>query len=207
MTNIVMDDCGGSMRTLVLAGLAALSLGAMVAGLAQAQQQSRERGEAFELMIGAGDAREGGGRFGFTEADRAAFFEARLAAMKIGLKLTAEQEKLWPAVDATLRDNFKARTDLMAKWRDARRPATGAADPIFELRERAERATEIAALTRKLADALEPLYQSLDQAQKRRFVVLLPVGTPRANAARVGGWDEFEGDRGWRSEPPAGERQ
>jgi hypothetical protein len=188
------------MRTLFLAGLAALSMSATVASPAQAQQ-SRDRDDAFELMIGAGDAPEGGGRFGFTEADRAAFFEARLAAMKIGLRLTAEQEKLWPAVDAALRDNFKARAELLAKWRAARRPATGTADPIFELRERAERATEIATLTRRLADALEPLYQSLDQAQKRRLVVLLPLGTARANAARLGGWDEFEGDRGWRSEP------
>jgi zinc resistance-associated protein len=193
------------MRTLVFVGLAALALSTTVASLAQAQQQSRERDEAFELMIGAGDIREGGGRFGFTEADRTALFEARLAAMKIGLRLTEEQEKLWPAVDATLRDNFKVRAELMDKWRAVRRPATGTADPIFELRERAERATEIAALTRKLADALEPLYQSLDQAQKRRFAVLLPLGGARGTAARLGGWDDFDGDRGWRSEPPEGE--
>lgn len=190
------------MRTLVLAALAIISLGGTIAGLAQAQQQSRERSETFDLTIGVGDAREGSGRFGFTEADRAAFFEARLAAMKIGLRLTEEQDKLWPAVDATLRDTFKARTELMAKWRASRRPAAAPADPIFELRQRAERAGEIAVLTRKLADALEPLYQSLDQAQKRRFAVLLPLGGARGTAARLGGWDDFDGDQGWRSQPP-----
>jgi zinc resistance-associated protein len=194
------------MRTLVLAALVISLVGAITAP-ARAQQQSRERNETFDLTIGVGDAREGSGRFGFTEADRAAFFEARLAAMKIGLRLTEEQDRLWPAVDATLRDTFKARTELIAKWRASRRPATGPADPIFELRQRAERAGEIAVLTRKLADALEPLYQALDQAQKRRFAVLLPLGAIGGTAARLGGWDDFDGDRGWRSEPPEGERR
>ncbi len=187
------------MRTLVLAVLALLSLGGTIAGLAQTQQSPRERGDAFDLMIGVGDGREGNGRFAFTDADRAAFFEARLAAMKIGLRLTEEQDKLWPTVEAALRETMRARAELAAKWRAGRRPATGPADPVFELRQRAERAGEIAAHMRKLADALEPLYEFLDQAQKRRFAVLLPAGAGRI--ARLGGWDDFDGDRDWRSEP------
>jgi hypothetical protein len=36
-------------------------------------------------------------------------------------------------------------------------------------------------------------------------VVLLPLGGDRVNAARLGGWDDLDGDQGWRSEPPQGE--
>ena len=36
--------------------------------------------------------------------DRAAYADARIAALKAGLRLSAEQEKLWPPVEATLKD-------------------------------------------------------------------------------------------------------
>ena len=42
-------------------------------------------------------------------ADIAAFGDARIAALHAGLKLTAEQEKLWPPVEAALRDLAKQR--------------------------------------------------------------------------------------------------
>ena len=48
--------------------------------------------------------------------DVAAFTDARVAALKAGLKLTAEQEKNWPAVETAIRDLAKA----------ARRPHEGA---------------------------------------------------------------------------------
>ena len=43
--------------------------------------------------------------------DRAAFTDARIAAVKAGLKLTADQEKLWPPVEAAVRDFAKLRID------------------------------------------------------------------------------------------------
>ena len=36
--------------------------------------------------------------------DRAAFVDARIAAVHAGLKLNADQEKLWPPVEAAVRD-------------------------------------------------------------------------------------------------------
>ena len=36
--------------------------------------------------------------------DRAAFVDARIAAVHAGLKLTADQEKLWPPVESAVRD-------------------------------------------------------------------------------------------------------
>jgi len=39
--------------------------------------------------------------------DRAAFVDARIAAVHAGLKLNADQEKLWPPVEAAVRDFAK----------------------------------------------------------------------------------------------------
>ena len=43
--------------------------------------------------------------------DRAAFTDARIAAVHAGLKLTPDQEKLWPPVEAAVRDLAKMRID------------------------------------------------------------------------------------------------
>jgi hypothetical protein len=100
-----------------------------------------------------------------TADDIAAFTDARIAAIKTALKLTPAQEKNWPAVEQALRDNSKERI--------ARREARGAAgqrtDAIERLRDRADALTAQAAALRRLGDAEKPLYQSLDEAQKRRF--------------------------------------
>ena len=52
------------------------------------------------------------------------FTDARVAGLKAGLKLTAEQEKNWPAVETAIRDLAKERADRMATRREARRGAT-----------------------------------------------------------------------------------
>ena len=100
-----------------------------------------------------------------TADDIAAFTDARIAGLKAALKLTPAQEKNWPAVEQALRD--------ISKERIARREARGAAgqpaDATERLRERADALATRAAALRRLADAEKPLYQSLDEAQKRRF--------------------------------------
>jgi zinc resistance-associated protein len=100
-----------------------------------------------------------------TADDIAAFTDARLAALKTALKLTPAQEKNWPAVEQALRDNSKER---IAR-REAREAAGQQTDAIERLRGRADALTTRAAALRRLADAEKPLYQSLDEAQKRRF--------------------------------------
>jgi zinc resistance-associated protein len=103
--------------------------------------------------------------------DFAAFTDARVAALKAGLKLTAEQEKNWPAVETAIREAARQRTDRMAE-RIRNRESRPDADPIARLRQRADTMTEQAATLKKLADASEPLYKSLDEGQKHRFVAL-----------------------------------
>jgi hypothetical protein len=100
--------------------------------------------------------------------DLRAFGEARLAALKAGLMLNAEQEKNWPAFEQAARDYAKLRMDRISAMRNA--PATD--DPVERLRQRATAMSDAGAALKKLADATDPLYKSLDENQKRRFAIL-----------------------------------
>ena len=110
-----------------------------------------------------------------TADDVAAFTDARIAALKTALRLTPEQEKNWPAVEQALRD--------ISKERAARRAARGTAgqpvDATERLRERADALAARAAALRRLADSEKPLYQSLDEAQKRRFAIAMRFAARR----------------------------
>jgi hypothetical protein len=99
--------------------------------------------------------------------DMGAFADARIAALHAGLKLTPDQEKSWPAVEAALRDLAKMRIDRAAA-RDEQTPAS----PIERLQRRADALTARGAALKRLADAAAPLYQSLDEGQKRRLTIL-----------------------------------
>lgn len=105
--------------------------------------------------------------------DRAAFTDARIAAVKAGLKLTADQEKLWPPVEAAVRDLAKLRVDranarMNARPDDQQKPD----DPVTRLRDRAENLAATAAAMKRIADAADPLYKTLDDGQKRRLAIL-----------------------------------
>jgi hypothetical protein len=104
--------------------------------------------------------------------DIAALGDARIAALKAGLKLTPEQEKNWPAVETAMRDLAKQRSERFAARASAEKPK----DPIERLSQRAEVMQERGAALKKLADAAGPLYKSLDDGQKRRFVMLAKLG-------------------------------
>jgi zinc resistance-associated protein len=110
-----------------------------------------------------------------TADDIAAFTDARIAALKTALRLTPEQEKNWPAVEQALRD--------ISKERLARRAARGTTgqpvDATERLRDRADALAARAAALRRLADAEKPLYQSLDEAQKRRFAIAMRFAARR----------------------------
>ncbi|MBS4082385.1 MAG: Spy/CpxP family protein refolding chaperone [Rhizobiales bacterium] len=114
--------------------------------------------------------------------DRAAFLDARIAAVKAGLKLTAEQEKFWGPVETTVRELGKKWGDRMAarrdEWqkrreelKDGKEPP--AVDHVDRLRKRADSLAERAADMKRFADAAEPLYAKLDEGQKRRLQSLI----------------------------------
>jgi hypothetical protein len=100
--------------------------------------------------------------------DLAAFADARVAALHAGLQLTADQEKSWPPFEQALREVAKMRIERLSAARDEQTPAS----PIERLQRRAEAMSAHGAALKRLADAAAPLYQSLDDAQKRRFAML-----------------------------------
>lgn len=155
--------------------------------------------------------------------DRAAFADAKIAAVKAGLKLTPEQEKMWPPVEAAVRDFAKqriARANARASEREAKRaerdqkgsqdrgPGASAdqtRDPMVRLRDRADRMAEIAAGLKKIADAADPLYKSLDEGQKRRLTMLIRMGGK--HGWRGGGFERgLDGDRFDRDRGPGRDR-
>ena len=144
----------------------------------------------------------GFGHMRMNPEDRAAFADARIAAVHAGLKLTADQEKLWPAVETAVREFAKLRIDranarMAAPQGDSSQQKPD--DPVGRLRERADNMAGSAAAMKKIADAADPLYKTLDDGQKRRLAVL--TGMDRRFGGRdEGGWrqrrmERFERDR------------
>jgi hypothetical protein len=118
--------------------------------------------------------------------DRAAYADARIAAVHAGLKLTADQEKLWPPVEAAVKEFAKLRIDRanarMSAPDDSSQQKPD--DPVSRLRERADTMAASAAAMKKIAEAADPLYKTLDDSQKRRLAVLTRM-------------DRFGGRDGW----------
>ena len=157
------------MRKFAIAGVAALAIAATTAVYA-------EHGWFHDRMMG---------HVRMSVEDRAAMADARIAAVHAGLKLTADQEKLWPPVEGAVRDLVKIRIDR-AKAREAREAAGDQAkpDPVTRLRNRADRMAVTATALKKIADAADPLYKTLDDGQKRRLAML----THRNRHGEGGGW-------------------
>ena len=162
----------------VLAGSTALAIAG--ATLAYAQQGPRNRDFAPQWRPSA--------------ADITAFGDARIAALHAGLKLTAEQEKNWPAVESALRDLAKQRSERFAAHASADRPK----DPLERLALRADALSQRGAALKKVADAAAPLYKSLDEAQKHRFMVLARLDRPHFGRRGV------HGEHGWMHRGPGG---
>lgn len=133
--------------------------------------------------------------------DRAALLDARIAALKAGLKLNADQDKLWPDLEKALRDQASERAKRMDKFREELKEAREEAregrkkpDYLELLRKRAVIAEASAGEMRKLADAVEPLYKTLDDAQKRRLSTLLRMISLDKPGYQKGGHGKHKGD-------------
>jgi hypothetical protein len=106
-----------------------------------------------------------------SQADLNALTDARIGVVKAALQLTPEQAKYWPAVEEAIRARAMARHQRLAALAE-RLGQKRDVDPIELLRERADNLTQRGAELKKLADAWQPLYQSLNTDQKQRMRVL-----------------------------------
>ena len=146
---------------------------------ANAQSQAAEQASPPFDIPGGGRMFERMSRF--SPEDRAAFFDARVAAIHAGLRLTPDQEKLWPALEGAARDAMKKMMDERQKFRAAG-PAT---NPVDRLQRSAEMLSLRGQSLKKIADAAQPFYASLTDEQKHRLPVLMHSGR--------GGWRERVG--------------
>ncbi|MDH7797878.1 MULTISPECIES: Spy/CpxP family protein refolding chaperone [unclassified Beijerinckia] len=117
----------------------------------------------------------------FSEEDRTAFFNARLASIRAGLMLTPDQDKMWPPVEAAVRDLIKLRGEQRAQFqaqRQAQSQSSGQSqdpaqaqqsNPLERLRLRGEAQMKHGEAVKKFAEAALPLYSSLNDDQKRRL--------------------------------------
>ena len=127
-------------------------------------------------MMGSMMQGQGRGMMGrFSPEDMSAFMDAHIAALKAGLKLSAEQERLWPPVEGAIRNLANLHLTHMQAMRQTR--AMMASDPVGLLRGMADHMSQGADAMRKLADAAAPLYSTLDEGQKRRLQVLVRMGS------------------------------
>jgi hypothetical protein len=149
------------MRKFAIAGIVALAIAGSTAVYAQHRPWFQEHMQRMRM----------------SPEDRAAMLDARIAAVHAGLKLNADQEKLWSPVESAVRDFAKMRIDRA----NARmNPPTGDSkdaqktpdDPVARLRERADNMAATSTALRKIADAADPLYKTLDDGQKHRLAML-----------------------------------
>ena len=159
------------MKKTLIAGVAALALFGAQAAYAQ-QQPAPESAMP--------------GQHRFSPADLKAFTDAKVAGLKAGLELTADQEKNWAPVEQAMRAMSEARQARRAKMREQAETEDG----IAKLRARAEAMEQRAADLKKLADAAEPLYRTLSDDQKHRLHILVRMMMHHHGHHQHGGWQQ-----------------
>lgn len=121
-------------------------------------------------------APSGGAQERLSAADRGALTDARIAIVKSTLQLTPDQEKYWTAVESAIRqraNDRQARLTNVEQTVGERRenPVEAMRDrnPIDFMHRRANALTQRGTDLDKLADAWQPLYQTLTPEQKKRM--------------------------------------
>ena len=128
---------------------------------------------AGTALTGPAVARDRSSRTELTANQMSDRAEARTAQMKVNLNLTADQDKNWSAFASAMQDMNKKQADRRIAMRDARAQQHGTFDALDEMRKAADSQIERSNDRKKLADAAQPLYTSLNEQQKSRFAEML----------------------------------
>jgi hypothetical protein len=104
----------------------------------------------------------------------------RVDLVKAALQLTPEQEKYWPAVESAIRTSAEDRRARIAKIQEtvgrsadqSRIEVMRNRDPIAFLQRRSQALAQRSADLDKLAEAWQPLYNTLSQEQRQRMAAL-----------------------------------
>jgi hypothetical protein len=126
-----------------------------------------------------------------SQADMNTLTDARIAIVKATLQLTPDQEKYWPPIEQAIRQRAKDRQERLGGVLER---TEGRADqgtpqnlqnrnPVELMQRRADNLAQRAADLKKLADAWQPLYQTLTPDQKQRMSALMIVALRDATSA------------------------
>jgi hypothetical protein len=118
-----------------------------------------------------------------SQADMNNLTDARIAIVKATLQLTPDQDKYWPPIEQAIRQRAKDRQERLEAVVER---TEGRADrgylenlqnrnPVELMQRRADNMAQRAANLKKLADAWQPLFQTLSPDQKRRMAALTIV--------------------------------
>jgi hypothetical protein len=113
-------------------------------------------------------------------ADRNTLTDMRVDLVKAALQLTPEQEKYWPAVESAIRAGAEDRRARIAKIQETvgrradenRIEVMRNRDPVAFLQRRSQALAQRSADLDKLAEAWQPLYNTLSQEQRQRMAAL-----------------------------------
>lgn len=108
-------------------------------------------------------------------ADWTKLTDLRIDLVKAALQLTPDQTKYWPPIESAIRaraQNRMARLSKIAETVGSSVDITSNRDPIAFLKWRADALAQRSVDLKKLADAWEPLYQTLSPEQKKRMATL-----------------------------------
>jgi hypothetical protein len=107
--------------------------------------------------------------------------DVRIGLIKGALQLTPDQMKYWPTIEQAIRARAKNRQARVEKIEETVGSARSAAspmevlrnrDPVAFLNRRADALAQRSADLKKLAEAWQPLYATLQPDQKRRMAAL-----------------------------------
>lgn len=140
---------------------------------------------------------------------RARLMDGRIAMAKTALKLTAEQEPLWAALEKEVRAIQSARAERWQKWREkrkARREARKSGDKeagkkksdlAERFEKRSERLAARAERAKSFSAAFTPFYASLDDEQKDVMRAIIRKIAPgmRGHRGHKRRWSRWGGDR------------
>ena len=112
--------------------------------------------------------------------DQSTLTDMRVDLVKAALQLTPEQEKYWPAVESAIRAGAEDRKARIAKIQgtvgmradESRIEVMRNRDPIAFLQRRSQALAQRSADLDKLAEAWQPLYNTLSQEQRQRMAGL-----------------------------------
>jgi hypothetical protein len=125
----------------------------------------------------------------------------RINVIKAALQLTPDQEKYWPAIDKAIRARAEHRQARIANLAQAMSEkgngylleALRDSNPIELMQKRADALSQRGTDLKNLADAWQPLYQTLKPEQKQRMAFLgVAVLRMIGNAAEQRRWQAEE---------------